>query len=326
MNESPPNEMLAPLRALVAAHSTPGDEGDVAALLEARWRQCGLRTHRRGRFAISARRDPAVAESPTVLVCAHMDSPGYIVEEIRPEALKLIPLGGAHFEADEVPAVLKSGDFPHRKTTLRKETRDGSDAFFCDPAEGVRRGDRVCFRPDLDIASHGRITSPFLDNRLGCLVLHAVAESAAAGGDLEWVLGATACEEMGGFGAPVLARSVQADLVIVVDATYQAESQDVLIGGGPVLTLSDASVLLSPVERDRILGIAADRGLPLQTEVYNVSGTDARGFPLAGLPAPVLALLIASEGNHTPRETASLDDVVALLDLLPHLAKELAQS
>jgi len=97
------------------------------------------------------------------------------------------------------------------------------------------------------------------------------------------VLGATAAEEMGGFGAAVLARHVQPDLAIVLDATYEAPAQGVRLGGGPVLTLSDASVLLAPARRDRVAAALAAAGVPLQTEVYNYSGTDARAFPLQGL-------------------------------------------
>jgi len=84
------------------------------------------------------------------------------------------------------------------------------------------------------------------------------------------------------------------------------------IGLGPVLTLSDASVILSCATRDKVREIFRNVGIPLQTEVYNYSGTDAKAFPLAGLKCPVLALLIATLGNHSPIESASVDDVEML--------------
>ena len=115
-----------------------------------------------------------------------------------------------------------------------------------------------------------------------------------------------ASEEFGGYGAAVLARQVQPDLTVVLDATYTAPSQGVRMGGGPVLTLADASVLISPARRDRLQTCFHDHGLPLQTEVYNVGGTDARAFPLQGLPAPVLPLLIATTGNHTTEKTMNM--------------------
>jgi endoglucanase len=182
---------------------------------------------------------------------------------------------------------------------------------------GVRPGDRLCFHGALAAAADGRLTGPFLDNRLGCAVLCELARRlATAATGVNVVLGATACEEMGGFGAPVLAQAIRPDLVICLDATYDSAETDVHLGGGPVLTLSDASVLLGCRERDRALEFAAAAGISLQTEVYNYSGTDARAFPHLGLPGRVYPLLLPTTGNHSPQETAARGDVEALLDLL----------
>ena len=318
---------LHALTPLLRAHSTPGDEADVADLLMQSWKQAGLSARRHGPFAVSAStHSPPSPDRPTVLVCAHMDSPGYIVEAAIDGQLKMIPLGGPHFDGDEVPVVLKTRAGKFHATLHREADAEETDLFLCEPVEGAAAGDRACFLADPDIREDGIVRSPFLDNRLGCFLLHELGQRLRARTlpeAVNWVLGATACEEMGGFGAPVLAQAVQPDMVFCVDATYEAHSQDVRIGEGPVLTLSDASVLLSPDERDRILSIAADCGAALQTEVYNFSGTDARAFPRAGLPAAVYALLIPSAGNHTPAETASLHDWQALLTLIPALAEDL---
>ena len=110
-------------------------------------------------------------------------------------------------------------------------------------------------------------------------------------------------------------------LTIVLDATYQNRAQRVEMGQGPVLTLSDRSVLIPPAWRDRLLAGFARAGIPLQTEVYNYSGTDARAFPLQGVFTPVLPLLIATTGNHTPRETADLRDAEHVLRAIRCLAE-----
>jgi putative aminopeptidase FrvX len=113
------------------------------------------------------------------------------------------------------------------------------------------------------------------------------------------VLAATASEEFGGFGAAVLASRVQADLVICLDATYADKKQGVRLGGGPVLTLSDASVLIGRPVWNVLERLSQAWELPLQTEIYNSSGTDARAFPAQGSLAPVLPLLVASEQSFT---------------------------
>lgn len=318
--------MDALLQSLVACHSTPGDEAEACEALEARWRAAGWQVERFGEYAVAARRPGVARGRPVLLICAHLDSPGYAVDRLSLPPLPAAPAGVVRYGVAELgspelegeaPAVLKTaaGRFAG---VLRAASRRGEEpevAFELAAEEArraaARRGDRVCFAPSL--ACEGALVrAPFLDNRLGCWALaRLAAEAEAWRTPYEVVLGASASEEMCGFGARVLAQQVRPELAVVLDTTYESEEQEVRLGGGPVLTLSDTSVLLSPATRDRALGLMADAGLPLQTEVYNYSGTDARAFPLQGLPCPVLPLLLPTRGNHEPAETAHRRDIEA---------------
>ena len=303
---------------LLRCHSTPGDEGEVAALLAREWQDAGWSITRHGAYAVSARRSGAASRRPRLLITAHMDSPGFTVERRERKSLYVLPLGGAGFQGKSAPAILKTagGKVPIRLHC--RADKEGRRAYhFRDPGTPIRHGDRVCFAAEPVISRKGEITSPFLDNRLGCALLCDVARALPSDGlAFEVVVGATAAEEFGGFGATVLARAIEPDLVICLDATYESRELRVLLGKGPVLTLSDASVLIGPAMHDLILEWFLQRGFPLQTEVYNVSGTDARAFPKVGLPAPVLALLIATRGNHSPAEVANLADYSSLREAL----------
>lgn len=328
----------ATLSELVNCHSTPGDECEVARVLLRVWTACGLRTVAHGRYAVSARVATAAGRGrrrPVLLVCAHMDSPGYIVERFAGDRAWVLPLGHPSCAGTVTPVWVKTaaGRFT---SELRRETRadddEGAESFSIPMLPGLARGDRVCFAATADGDATGPdsalVRAPFLDNRLGCALL---CELAAAGGlqdndACEVVLGATASEEMGGFGAPVLARAVQPDAVVCLDATYEAPEQGVRLGAGPVLTLSDQSVLLSGGMRDRLLAFCAECALPMQTEVYTVSGTDAKAFPHQGLAAPVFALLLATRGNHTPEEVADWRDVASCAAVIRALARHGAGS
>jgi putative aminopeptidase FrvX len=314
---------------LLGCHGTPGDEAAVRAVLEAEWRAAGCEPVRLGDQAVhvtvGARRRPR----PVLLITAHMDAPGFAVDRLHPGrgGVGLTRLGHPAFAGRSTPGLLKTRDGVFAATIHKSAGLDGEPDYRLRPGRarmewpGLDHGDRVCFDPQ-PVRDGARITSAFLDNRLGCWVLALLAREAAT-----WrsryriVLGATAAEEMGGFGAPVLARQVQPDLVVVLDATYAAPDQGVRVGGGPVLTLSDASVLLAPARRDQLCALFAAGGAPLQTEVYNFSGTDARAFPAQGLACPVLPLLLATTGNHSPRETADLRDAASLLAGLRLLAE-----
>jgi putative aminopeptidase FrvX len=305
------------LKALVGCHSTPGDEDEVARYLRTAWEEAGWTVSLHGRSAVSARPPRQRARQPTLLICAHMDSPGFSIERIGPETTAVITLGKPAFAGPAAEAVLKTRDERVWLVLQCEESALGRTVYWMPTLPDTRPGDRLCFHGNLEVAADGGLAGPFLDNRLGCAVLCEMARRlATAPTGVNVVLGATACEEMGGFGAPVLAQAIRPDLVLCLDATYASAELGVRLGGGPVLTLSDTSVLLGCRERDRALEFAAAAGIPLQTEVYNHSGTDARAFPRAGLPGRVCPLLVPTTGNHSPQEGADSADIEALLSLL----------
>lgn len=301
---------LEELRTFCRLHATPGDEGEVFAELLRRWREQGLDTRRLGRYAVVAESGER-KKSDTVLLVAHADSPGFVVTAVKsPVELSVIVLGGIRPKGGE-RLLLKTaaGLFPARLEAPPDEwgRTDDLQVVLDAPCEGVQKGDRLCW----DFAwseAEGRVVSPFLDNRIGCALIAAWMEvHRGLLADFNVVLAATAMEEVNGFGANVLAREVAADAVVVLDVTYASTAQGVAMGGGPVVTLADASVLLAPVLRDRLLAC----GVPLQTEVYNFSGTDARAFPAMGRAVPVAPVLLATEGNHGPQESIAVADLMA---------------
>ncbi|MBN2452535.1 MAG: M20/M25/M40 family metallo-hydrolase [Lentisphaeria bacterium] len=316
---------LGDLKALAACHSTPGDEEEVARYLTRSWRRSGWEPVSHGRYAISARLPgDASREGPVLLVSAHMDSPGFVIESALQDRWRVIPLGTPAVKGLSAEVVVKLPEdrvwtvLTRQRAEEEGDEADGEDARYWIPRHPLARpGDRLCFHGVVDLDSGGRIWGPFLDDRLGCALLCELARRwGASPPPLRVALGATGCEEMGGFGAAVLAASVRPDLAVCLDATYASDRLGVVVGSGPVLTLTDASVLLSPSIRDRVLALAGELGLPLQTEVYNVSGTDARAFPAAGLSTCVYALLLPTQGNHSPREEGHMRDAEVLLRLL----------
>jgi len=319
------NKSLAQLKALISAHSTPGDESATARLLRQCWLNAGWCVAELGHYAITAQKThTAPNKRPTLLICAHMDSPGFIVDRLawsRPEnsgtaQVHIVPLGRPSFEPDVIEARLKcrNGIFDGQIRKSSEEDPDDPEFCFEMNAEEAEKadlciGDRICYAPEIS-CDGDLITAPFLDNRLGCWMLTRLAELEPGWNQrYEIILGAAGSEEINGFGAQVLAAQVKADLVIVLDATYEAEDQGVLLGGGAAVTLSDASVLLSPESRDHIMQIMAEAEVPIQFEAYNYSGTDARAFPQQGKPTPILALLIPTRGNHSPCEVVHSDDL-----------------
>ena len=310
------------LTQLLGCHSTPGDEDEVASFLLSSWSSCGLETGVLGRYAVWGRCREHSGR-PVMLVCAHMDSPGYSVDRFGDGWIGAAPIGGARFEGDSVPVRLKQSDGEIHCTLWRVADGlgEGRDDFRLSDGVDAAHGDRICF--DIEpVVESSVVNAPFMDNRVGCLVACEVASRIASwNSHYDLVVAATASEEMGGFGADVLAARIAADAVVVVDATYESAEQRVLLGNGPVLTLSDHSVLLGIRARDAWRECFRKGGVPLQTEVYNYSGTDARAFPRQGNAAMVAALLVPSTGNHSPHERIDLRDVAATVEGISLLAQ-----
>ncbi len=301
---------------LLKCHATPGDEDEVAELLLKTWKTAGWTTQSLGRYAVTAIREPDdnSTDAPTVLICAHMDSPGFIVQSINDDgSANVVNIGYPHFEEENVAVVVKQAEGRKISATLANKP-EGQSTYLLSAESPFMRGDRICYTAQPTIHDDV-LESPFLDNRLGCFALCEIANSIKSS-NLRIMLAATSGEEFTGFGASVLAAHCKPDLVICLDATYEEEVQNVLIGNGPVLTVTDKSVLLSQKTVESIKKHCTEWNIPLQTEIYNFSGTDARAFPSQGITAPALPILIPTTGNHTPLETASLQDIEALNTLL----------
>ncbi len=307
---------------LLKCHATPGDEDEVAELLLKTWKSAGWTTQSLGRYAVTSVREPDgdSADAKTILICAHMDSPGFIVQSINDDqSANAINIGYPHFEEPEVDVVVKQADGQKIPATLSNRLEE-TNIYPLTAASQLMRGDRLCYACEPSVHDD-LIESPFLDNRLGCFALCEIAETVKAS-NLRIMLAATSGEEFTGFGASVLAAHCTPDLIICLDATYEEKEQNVLIGNGPVLTVTDKSVLLGRKTVESLKRHCTTWGVPLQTEIYNFSGTDARAFPSQGITVPVLPILIPTTGNHTPLETAAISDIESLNKLLLRLCTD----
>lgn len=321
-------------RELSGAVSVPGNEAEVRAILARELSPHGaVETTRHGDLRFTR---PGGAGKPRVAVCCHMDSPGFIVMEIRDDGtLRMIPLGGLDPEVCRLRRVRLRCAGRHLDGLLTLEPgqeprRAEYDGFFgfesaeAARAAGVKKGDVAGFA-EAPFAIGGLTVAPNVDNRIGCLLAVRTVERLASE-ELPCALSAlaTTCEETSLHrGAHLLAERERPDLALVFDVTY--EIRDVRMGKGPVLTLSDASVYLSNELRDRVEGIASAAGLALQTEVYNYAGTDAAAFTRAGGGTLALPLLVATRHNHTPCEVFDPADVEATVGLACELVRSSAR-
>lgn len=304
------------LRSLCRLQSTPGDEHAVLDYMKTVFTQSGYLVREHGIYAVTALSPGWKDGRPVLMACAHADSPGFVVSELEsPHAGTAISLGSP--DCTGLPQAVRiargtGGHMPGRLSQLCPDRK----AYRIESRGILHRGDRISYSPAYKgVSGDGLLHASFLDDRAGCWLLCRLAESGCACG-VNLVLAVTCGEEMTGFGADVVAAHYRPDAVVCIDATYASEAQGIRMGMGPVVTASDKSTLLSPRICTALEARAKAAGVPLQFEYYNYSGTDARAFPAAGFCGPVYTMLLPTQGNHSPVETASVNDLLWMEQLL----------
>ncbi|MHA2203879.1 MAG: hypothetical protein ACW991_09330, partial [Candidatus Hodarchaeales archaeon] len=218
-------------------------------------------------------------------VGAHMDTCGFIVHSIVNGQVKCLNFGYQDAHACHLQPVAISTKNGYISGLMYAKQEDKSKSFKIDIGTrsskevtrlGIQAGDPVHFSIDpfmVGDPSQRVICSPRLDNRLGIFELIILAKYLKENpprDDVFFV--ATIEEEAGARGAKTAAQKIQPDLALILDVTY--DEHPVAMGQGPVITLSDRSSLLSTHVRDYLLELAKNNKMAIQTEVWNIGGTD----------------------------------------------------
>ena len=276
---------------------------------------------------------------PKTMLCAHMDSIGFLVASIDDKGfLRLSPVGGFDVRTlvmqrvlvqggrDLVGIVSPSAKPIHISTPEERDKAPKLEDLFVDlmlPAEEVKQavsvGDPVVLlREPLDT---GRaFVSPYLDDRLGVYVLlQALREAKGTQAEIQAVVSVQ--EEVGLRGAQTSAFSLQPDIGVALDVTFATDlpgmegARQAVLDGGVALSLMDAASISDPRLVDHCKGLAERHEIPYQLEVGVRGGTDAGGMQLAGVGAPVLTVSFPIRYIHTSNEMVLRSDVDASVAL-----------
>ncbi|MFW9777445.1 MAG: M42 family metallopeptidase [Candidatus Heimdallarchaeota archaeon] len=255
------------------------------------------------------------------LVAAHMDTCGFIVHSIMANGhVKCVNFGYRDTKALHLHPVAISTSNGLVHGVMNAKTVDQKSNFEIDIGNSrsaketedleIKPGDPIHFTNEPALLGKSTdlvLCAPRLDNRFGIFGLITLARQLAAERPPnDTYLVGTVEEEVGGRGAQTAARKIRPDGALVLDVTY--DESPVHLGKGPVLTLSDKSSLVPPHVRDYLLTLGKDSGINLQTEVWNIGGTDAGPVRTVGEGVPTLSILCATRNNHTPSEIGCIKD------------------
>ena len=280
-------ELLELIQTLNAAHGPSGDEGGIRERLAELARPLAdeISTDTMGNLIVRK-----LGSGPRVMLCAHMDSIGFIVTHVEENGfLRVGRLGGiSPKEAAYTPVRFAGGVrgviVPEEKADFGKlkldecyvdiGAKDRETALKAVAVGDTLIYDSPCF------TNQGKVVSPYLDNRISCAILLKVLEEMElCPNDLYVVF--TVQEEVGLRGAKPAAWAVDPDYAVVVDVTDVDDTPGsekcgtVRLGKGPAIKIMDSSVICHPDMIQKLESQAKTLDMPTQRDIMRAGGTDA---------------------------------------------------
>jgi putative aminopeptidase FrvX len=338
------------LKELTLARGVPGYEEEVRRVLEREIKQHGARVIHDQAGSIFGEKE-GTSPSPRILLAGHMDEVGFMVTEIdKSGMLYFTPLGGWWSQvllSQRVTVLTEKRSFtgvigskpPHLLTEEERKRVYPMREMYIDigaqDAEqvkkwGIQVGDPVIpICPFEIMPDHDTILAKALDNRLGCYVAMEVLRRLKETDHPNTVIaGATVQEEVGLRGAATTSYAAVPDVAFALDVGIAqdgpgAKSGKPRLGGGPLLTFLDASMIPNTGLRNLVLETAEEFQIPYQVDTMMGGGTDAGRFHLYKKGVPSLAVGTAARYIHSHVSMVSKKDVELLIKLLVEVIKKL---
>lgn len=313
-------DILKTLQTINACHGPSGDEGQVAnAIAElARPYADEITQDVMGNLIVHKK-----GPGKRIMFAAHMDSIGFVITHIDDKGfLRVGRLGGLgvysclHIPVrfkNGVKGVVSSSAEDSKKMTLNDLYIDIGATSREEAEKSVQLGDTAVF--DLPAFRMGnRISSPYLDNRISCVVLLlALEQLKEARNDLYFVF--TTQEELGMRGAKPAAFGIDPQYGIAVDVTGTDDEPDSkhgassVLGKGAAVKIMDSSVICHPQVIQTLEELAKSNGIKTQRDILRYGGTDAGAMHVSRSGVYAGGVSVPCRYIHSPVETADLQDV-----------------
>ncbi len=248
---------------------------------------------------------PGNAAGPRVMVTAHMDEVGLMVQYITADGfIRVKTLGGVLEQAlpdqrwtilgRNGPVMAVSGlRTTHVLPAAQRASVWSLEDTFLDVGAtsreevermGIRPGDGIAPKSEFVVMANGRYAGKAWDDRVGLGVMIAAARRIRAEGlklpsQVIWV--ATTQEEIGLRGAQTAVDKARPDIGISIEAGVSADYPAIgptqaqeRLGGGPGIFLLDSSMIPNRKFRDFFFDVAQQAGIPLQPNVLTGYGED----------------------------------------------------
>ena len=342
----PQDPVVQLLEALTNAPGPSGFEGPVRDIVTIGLNELGAEISHDGLGSVIGRFDGPPG-SPRVMVTAHMDEVGLLVQYIRPDGfIKFKTLGGWLDQAliDQRWVINTRDGRVHGVSGIRtihvtpgseRNQVWGRDTISIDvgatsqaDAErlGIRPGDPIAPWSPFTVLANDRYAAKAWDDRVGLgVMLEAMMRIQQRGVQLPSTiyLVATVQEEIGLRGAATSVPLVNPDLGISIEAGVSAdypgarpEQAQERLGGGPGIFLLDSSMLPNTKLRDFFFKVAEAEGITLQADVLTGYGQDGAEIQTFDTGRPALNMTVPTRYLHSHTGIIDRRDFEGAVELL----------
>ena len=342
----PPDPVVQLLEALTNAPGPSGFEGPVRDIVTGGLNELGAEISHDGLGSVIGRFDGPPG-SPRLMVTAHMDEVGLLVQYIRPDGfIKFKTLGGWLDQAlIDQRWVINTRDGPvHGVSGIRtihvtpgseRNQVWGRDTISIDVGAtskanaermGIRPGDPIAPWSPFTVLANDRYAAKAWDDRVGLgVMLEAMKRIQQRGVQLPSTiyLVATVQEEIGLRGAQTSVPLVNPDLGISIEAGVSAdypgarpEQAQERLGGGPGIFLLDSSMLPNTKFRDFFFKVAEAEGITLQADVLTGYGQDGAELQTFDSGRPAVNMTVPTRYLHSHTGIIDRRDFEGAVELL----------
>lgn len=333
------------LRDLCLTFGPTGSEAPVAEKIIAELEKLGYayKKDRMGNVIVHIENNGA----KKLMVSAHMDEVGFIINEITDEGyLKFFNLGGIDsrvlcgkhvtLESNDggyIPGVIASKAIHHQTADERKTATPVKNMYIDIGADNKEEAEKLTA-----VGNSGTFDSKFtlfgendafikgkaIDDRLGCAeMLYVLEKLKGQTVPLDLYFCFTVREEIGLSGARTAAQTIMPDYSVVLESTAVADLPDVPensrvaeLGNGGAISLRDRSTIYDRGFVRFALGLAGREGIPAQIKRYVSGGNDAGSIHKSGVGVKALAISAPSRYIHSPACVISKADYLSIGELL----------
>lgn len=287
---------------------------------------------------------------PKMMVAAHMDEVGFMVEEIDENGfLKVRPIGSwwSHLilgqwytvvtkDNRQYPALMGSMATHGLPAEIKNKTVKMEDAYLDLGAGsqeevcslGVAVGDMVSPWTHFEVMQNPKYVScKAFDDRIGNYIMLEAAKELRGETHTPLYLANTVQEEPGLRGARTAVEWVHPDIAFAIDTTLAGDTpvnhNICALGKGVVLSMIDSNSIAPRKLVKYVEGICKKQHIDYQYAVFNKGGTDSGNIHKAFDGVLNMTLSIPIRYMHTNHSMIHTDDVEACIRLVCEIAKDM---